>query len=209
MVSAEKVNRANSNPGQREVRCVFVYQITGMQRPALYIAIRYNFDSMRKARREGIDYRALAEFRHQIRRFLSFSERSARAAGIEPQQHQALLALKGLPEGEKATVGVLAERLQIKHHTAVELANRLVVKGLVVRSKGRADRREVILHLTRRGESVLRELSLAHHAELHSTGPKLLRAFESAVRLAGKYKRVRKARSRKARRRNKNGANRH
>lgn len=163
---------------------------------------------MRETKRGAIDYLALAEFRHQIRRFLSFSERSARAAGIEPQQHQALLALKGLPEGEKATVGVLAERLQIKHHTAVELTNRLVAKGFVVRSRGRTDRREVLLQLKRRGESVLRELSLTHHAELNAAGPRLLRAFESAVRLAGKFKRVRKTSSRKAKPRNKNRANR-
>jgi DNA-binding MarR family transcriptional regulator len=151
----------------------------------------------------SVHYRALAEFRYEIRRFLSFSERAARAAGLEPRQHQALLALKGLPEDQKATVGVLAERLQIEHHTAVELADRLVAKRLIVRSRSRADRREVLLHLTRRGEDVLRELSLSHHAELSSAGPKLLRALETAVRLAGKFKRTQKSNSRKRNGRNK------
>ncbi len=134
-----------------------------------------------------MDYRALAEFRYEIRRFLSFSERAAREAGLEPQQHQALLVLKGLPESEKPTVGTLAERLQIKHHTAVELTNRLAAKRLIVRSKSRADRREVLLELTRRGEKLLRELSLTRREEMGSAGPRLLRALETTVRLAGKF----------------------
>jgi DNA-binding MarR family transcriptional regulator len=151
--------------------------------------------AMTRTELRDVHYRALADFRYQIRRFLSFSERAARAAGLEPRQHQALLALKGLPEDQKATVGVLAERLQIEHHTAVELADRLVAKGLIIRSKSQADRREVLLHLTRRGENVLRELSLSHHAELSSAGPKLLQALETAVRLAGKFKKARRLNS--------------
>jgi DNA-binding MarR family transcriptional regulator len=147
--------------------------------------------AMTRTELRDIHYRALADFRYQIRRFLSFSERAARAAGLEPRQHQALLALKGLPEDKKGTVGVLAERLQIEHHTAVELADRLVAKGLIIRSKSQADRREVLLQLTRRGEKVLQELSRLHRAELSSAGPKLLRALETAVRLARKSKRAR------------------
>ncbi|HYX50470.1 MAG TPA: helix-turn-helix domain-containing protein, partial [Ktedonobacteraceae bacterium] len=72
------------------------------------------------------EYQTLAEFRYQLRRFLRFSEQAARAAGLEPQQHQLLLALKGLPEGRKATIGALAERLQLTHHSTVELVDRLV-----------------------------------------------------------------------------------
>lgn len=132
----------------------------------------------------GIPYRALAEFRYEIRRFLNFSERAARAAGIEPQQHQALLAIKGLPDGQKATVGSLAEQLQIQHHSAVELAIRLESKGLVKRSRNSADRRQVLLMLTGRGEKLLRGLSATHHAELRTAGPNLLRALEAAVRHA-------------------------
>src|ERR1700686_1524788 len=126
---------------------------------------------MTEAKLESIHYRSLAELRYEIRRFLSFSERKARAAGLETQQHQALLALKGLPQGLTATVGALAERLQVQHHTAVELTDRLAVNGLIIRARNRADRREVLLRVTRRGESVLRELSLAHHAELSLAGP--------------------------------------
>ncbi len=72
------------------------------------------------------DYYALAEIRYQIRRFLHFSEEAAREAGLVPQQHQLLLALKGLPAGRKATISELAERLQLRHHSTVELIDRLV-----------------------------------------------------------------------------------
>ena len=135
---------------------------------------------MRPLRRK-IDYTALADFRYEIRRFLNFSETAARAAGIEPHQHQALLAIKGLPARQIATVGALAERLQIQHHSAVELTNRLESKGLIRRSRGQADRREVLLRLTLRGEKLLQELTLSHRAELQLAGPKLVAALESAI----------------------------
>src|SRR5712692_2945540 len=90
------------------------------------------------------DYEALAELRYQIRRFLHFSEQAARAAGLEPHQHQLLLALKGLPApGEPASIGWLAERLQIQHHSAVELVDRLAERGLASRSRAPSDRRQV------------------------------------------------------------------
>lgn len=142
-------------------------------------------------RRRGIDYHALAAFRYEIRRFLNFSEQAARAARIEPHQHQALLAIKGLPAGRRATVGVLAERLQIQHHTTVELANRLERKGLIRRSRDRVDRREVLLGLTPRGERLLKNLTVAHRAELRSAGPKLLRALSAAVGRGGRVGRGR------------------
>jgi DNA-binding MarR family transcriptional regulator len=134
--------------------------------------------------KHGIDYRSLADFRYEIRRFLNFSEQAAREAGIEPHQHQALLAIKGLPIGQKATVGTLAERLQVQHHTAVELVNRLQAKKLIRRSRSGADRREVFLELTGRGERILRNLTLVHRSELRTAGPKLLRAL-GAVKARG------------------------
>src|SRR3954451_4988252 len=85
------------------------------------------------------EYQALAEIRYQIRRFLAFSERIARAAGLESQQHHALLALKGLPEGKQATVGYLAERLQLQHHSTVELINRLAENNYVRRRRDEVD----------------------------------------------------------------------
>ena len=90
------------------------------------------------------DYQALAELRYQIRRFLHFSEQAARKAGLEPQQHQLMLALKGLPEGVRPRIGELAERLQIQHHSAVELINRLAAGGYVKRGRQSQDRREVL-----------------------------------------------------------------
>jgi DNA-binding MarR family transcriptional regulator len=129
----------------------------------------------------AIDYRALADFRYEIRRFLNFSERLVHAAGIEPQQHQALLAIKGLPAHRVATIGVLAERLLIQHHSAVELVNRLEAKRLLQRARGVLDRREVVLTLSRRGEALLRRLTQAHRAELQSARPKLLAALAAAI----------------------------
>lgn len=140
--------------------------------------------TMTPRNKHGIDYRSLADFRYEIRRFLNFSERAAREAGIEPHQHQALLAIKGLPTGQEATVGALAERLQVQHHTSVELVNRLQAKKLIRRSRSGADRREVFLELTGRGERILRSLSLVHRSELRSAGPKLLRAL-GAVKARG------------------------
>jgi DNA-binding MarR family transcriptional regulator len=127
------------------------------------------------------DYRSLAELRHQIRRFLHFSEEAARNSGIEPRQHQLMLALKGLPEGVRPRVGELAERLQIQHHSAVELVNRLASGGYVRRLPGRQDRREVLLSLTSKGEKILRELSLHHKAELRIRGPALVAALERTM----------------------------
>jgi DNA-binding MarR family transcriptional regulator len=129
-----------------------------------------------------IDFRALADFRYEIRLFLRFSEQAARTAQIEPQQHQALLAIKGLPEEASATVGALAERLQIHHHSAVELINRLELKGLIQRSCGIQDHREVLLRLTRSGQDLLRKLSTSHSEELSIAGPRLLSALKRAIR---------------------------
>ncbi len=124
------------------------------------------------------DYRALAEFRYQIRRFLRFSEQAARAEGLEPTQHQLLLALRGLPEGAQATIGTLAERMQIRHHSAVELVDRLVERGLVERHRFGTDRRSVHLRLTPRGNAVLQRLSSHHRSELLSLSPALVGALD-------------------------------
>ena len=119
------------------------------------------------------EYQLLAAFRYALRQFLHFSEQSARAVGVEPQQHQALLAIKGFPERDRMTIGELAERLQIKHHSAVELAGRLVANGLAARAPDSADRRQVYLTLTPHGEAVLGQLTAAHRDELRRLGPEL------------------------------------
>jgi DNA-binding MarR family transcriptional regulator len=127
-------------------------------------------------------YRALAEFRYQIRRFLHFSEEQVRGLGMEPQQHQLLLTIKGLPPEARATIGELASRLQLKHHSVVELVNRLESRRYVVRSTGKRDRREVMVRLTVSGSSILRKLSLAHHEELEKAGPALAQALRSLMK---------------------------
>lgn len=134
------------------------------------------------------EYQALAEFRYQIRRYLHFSEEQARACGIEPQQHQLMLAIRGLPEGRRATIGELAARLQLKHHSTVELVDRLEAHGAVVRIHGGDDRREVIVQLTRTGVALLRKLSLSHREELEQTGPGLARALKALMRAGRKEK---------------------
>jgi DNA-binding MarR family transcriptional regulator len=127
------------------------------------------------------DYESLAEFRYQLRRFLHFSEQAAREARLEPRQHQLMLTLKGLPTGTRPRIGELAERLQIQHHSTVELVNRLAAGGYVRRRRGGEDRREVLLLLTPKGEKILRELSLHHKAELRTRGPALVAALRRAM----------------------------
>lgn len=127
---------------------------------------------------EADQYKALAEIRYQIRRFLAFSETAARAAEVEPQQHQLLLILKTL-EG-RPTIRAVADRLKIQHHSAVELVKRSVERGLVERRTG-ADRREASLRITPAGHGVLRRLSVAHRKELASAAPILLEAIHALV----------------------------
>ncbi len=123
------------------------------------------------------DYRALAAFRYQLRRFIAFSEGEARGVGLEPQQHQALLALRGLPDGTAPTVRALADRLMLRHHTVVGLVDRLEERGLVQRERAPEDRRQVRLAITRRGDQLLRRLSLAHRDELARSAPALVDAL--------------------------------
>ena len=131
-------------------------------------------------------YSDLAEFRRQIRRFLHFSEATAGESGIEPQQHQLLLAVQGLPEGVNPTVGEIASRLFIQHHSAVELVNRLEKTGAVKRYPGERDRREVWVRLTPAGRLRLRKLALAHREELERTGPELAKSLQAVLRHASK-----------------------
>ena len=118
-------------------------------------------------------YEALAGFRHAMRAFLAFSEDAAREAGLTPQQHQALLAIKGFPGREQASVGELADRLLIRHHSAVELVDRLCEAGLARREGQAGDRRRVMVVLTERAERLLRQLSAAHWEELRRMRPAL------------------------------------
>lgn len=132
------------------------------------------------------DYQSLAEFRHQIRRYLRFSEKIVRNANLEPRQYQLLLALKGLPPEVRPRIAELAEQLQIQHHSAVELVDRLENSGLVRRERGKSDRREVLVMLTAAGECVIRDLVIHHRTEISSRGPDLLAALHKVLRHPGK-----------------------
>lgn len=127
------------------------------------------------------DYQALAEFRYQIRRFLRFSEDAARRAGVEPQQHQLLLAIKGLPADTRPTVRVLAERMQLQHHSTVELVDRMEKAGLVERHRSEEDRREVLVSATGKGERILRDLTMHHREEMRNSGPALALSLRRVI----------------------------
>ena len=114
------------------------------------------------------DFEALSEFRHQLRRFLRFSEDAAQAEGLTPQQYQLLLHLKGYPGREQATIGELAARLQTQQHGVVALVTRCEAAGLVTRKPNEQDRRQVFVSLTKDGEQALQRLAALHRSELQS-----------------------------------------
>ena len=123
------------------------------------------------------DYEMLAEFRFALRNFLNFSETAARKAGLTARQHQALLAVKGFPPEQRATVGDLAARLVIHHNSAVELVNRLAEAGLIRREIDAADRRRILISLTGEAEDRLASLSAIHLEELRRLRPVLQRVL--------------------------------
>jgi DNA-binding MarR family transcriptional regulator len=127
------------------------------------------------------DYRALAEFRYQIREFFAFSDRAVQAAGLERGQYQLMLAIKGMPEGQRPRIRELANQLHVQHHSAVELINRLEAGGYVRRERTEEDRREVLLALTPKGENVLAELALHHHEELQEAAPRLVASLRRVM----------------------------
>ena len=123
------------------------------------------------------EYEKLAAFRSNLRQFLRFSEVAARSAGLTSQQHQALLAIKGFPDGKAMTIGQLAKQLQVAHHTAVELVDRLTLQDLVLREASTLDRRHVHIKLTDRGVEILESLTWAHREELRRLSRRLNSLF--------------------------------
>jgi DNA-binding MarR family transcriptional regulator len=119
----------------------------------------------------------LAKFRHEIRRFLQFSEQAATAAGLQPQQHQLLLQIAGAPDNTLVTISHIAEVMGLRHHTAVELSKRCELAGLVRRTPDQNDRRRVVLELTAQGEEKLRQLSEVHAQQLRQLAPGLIQAL--------------------------------
>ncbi len=128
------------------------------------------------------EYRALAELRYRLRLFLREGDAVAHATGLEPQQYLLLLAIRGLPEGEEATVRTLAERLALKHHSVVELIDRLEMHGYVRRTRGREDRRRVLVSLLPRGERMLEQVAQDRIGELRSNGYQLVRAIDELLK---------------------------
>jgi DNA-binding MarR family transcriptional regulator len=127
------------------------------------------------------EYTALAELRYLIRKFVGQGDAVARAAGLEPQQYLLLLAIRGLPEGENATIQALADRLALKHHSMVELIDRLEVHGYVRRSRGRDDRRRVLVSLLPKGEKLLEQVARHRISELRSSGAALVKAISGLL----------------------------
>ena len=136
------------------------------------------------------DYRALAEFRYEITRYLAFSEQAAEAAGLRSRQYQFLLALKGLPEGMEATITNLADRLGIRHHSAVELVDRLEKRNLVKRERSNVHRSFVFVRITKVGEMMLRKLVASRKADLQVAGPILVKALTTLTKQHAKQKKT-------------------
>ena len=127
------------------------------------------------------DYRYLSELRYRIRHFLRDGDIVARAAGLEPQQYLMLLTIRGLPDGHTATIRTLAERLALKHHSTVELVDRLELHGYVHRNPAPNDRRAVLVTLLPRGERVLENVARQRIKELHSHGHELVRTIKKLL----------------------------
>jgi len=132
------------------------------------------------------DYQALAEFRYQIRRYLAVSDQAAEAEGLPSQQYQLLLALKGLPAGMEATITNLADRLGVRHHSAVELVDRLEKRGLVKRERSDVHRSFVFVRVTKDGESMLRKLVASRKVDLKVAGPILVKTLTTLTKQAAK-----------------------
>ncbi len=145
----------------------------------IYIALRYSYVVAKEI--TTAEYQALAELRYRIRKFVGEGDAVARAAGLEPQQYMLLLALRGLPEGVEATIRTLADRLALKHHSAVELIDRLEAHGYVRRSRSRDDRRRVLVALLPRGEKLLEHVARDRIGELRASGAALVSAISALL----------------------------
>src|SRR5579885_1440144 len=128
------------------------------------------------------DYLTLSAFRAALRKFLRVSEELAQGVGLTPQQHQAMLAVRGFPGDAHPTVGDLATRLQIRHNSAVGLITRLESQGYVRREPSKQDQRRMHVMLTAKGQTVLDKLTEAHRAELRHIGPEITRLLKELTR---------------------------
>jgi DNA-binding MarR family transcriptional regulator len=143
------------------------------------------------------EYHALSQLRYLIRKFLQEGDETARQAGLEPQQYLMLLAIRGLPSPEEASIRTLAERLSLRHHSTVELVDRLESHGLVKRTRGREDRRQVLVSLQPRGEKLLEKVVAQRIVELRSHGHSLVAAIGKLLEAGPKKRRKRSLRGRR------------
>jgi DNA-binding MarR family transcriptional regulator len=127
------------------------------------------------------EFRALAELRYQIRKFVQDGDVTARKAGLEPQQYLLLLALRGLPLGSETSIRTLAERLALQHHSAVELVDRMEEHGYVKRTRSTKDRRQVLVSLQSRGEKLLQKVAQKRLIELRSNGQELVKTISALL----------------------------
>ena len=145
----------------------------------VYIALRYSCTVVKEI--TTAEYQALSELRYRIRKFVGEGDAVARSAGLEPQQYLLLLALRGLPGGVEATIRTLADRLALKHHSAVELIDRLEAHGYVRRSRSRDDRRRVLVALLPKGEKLLEQVARDRIGELRASGAALVKAISALL----------------------------
>jgi DNA-binding MarR family transcriptional regulator len=127
-------------------------------------------------------YEALAAFRYHIREYLAFSDKAARAAGLEPKHYELLLAAKGLREGNTATVGTVASLLHLRHHSTVELIDRAEGRGLVRRQRISNGHSYVLIEITAKGERLLAKAVAMRLRELEAAGPLLAKALANLTR---------------------------
>jgi DNA-binding MarR family transcriptional regulator len=142
------------------------------------IVPRYN-SSMKRI--TPSEYQAMAELRYRVRLFLREGDAAARSAGLEPQQYLLLLAIRGMPDGASANIQALADSLLVRHHSAVELVDRLEKHGYVRRARGKEDRREVIVSLLPKGQRVLERVVQQRISELRAGGRQLVRAIDAVL----------------------------
>lgn len=131
----------------------------------------------------AVDYETLARFRYELRQFLAFSELEANRSGLSAQQYQALMVIRGFSTREPVSIGDLARYMLIRHHTAVELVDRMVKLKIISRRTDPSDGRRVLLQLTREGERRLRRLYQIHVHELRTMGPTLTKMLKLFRRL--------------------------
>jgi DNA-binding MarR family transcriptional regulator len=125
------------------------------------------------------DYEQLAAFRYLLRKFLRFSKDFLRTtAGINPEQYEALLAIKAFGSASGVTISELSERLQVKHHSAVNIVDRLAERKLITREAGESDRRRRHLQLTAKGEKLIEELAAVHRKEMRGRSAEMIKALE-------------------------------